>query len=84
MMKQDQYLHILSYLHFTDNMNEPDMADENFERPWKIRDLYNPSKNLAVDKLLFPSKGGWFLNIQKECKRFDNNIFKLCFLTGYS
>ena len=58
MMKQDQYLHILSYLHFTDNMNEPDMADENFERPWKIRDLYNPSKNLAVDKLLFPSKGG--------------------------
>jgi len=36
MMKQDQYLHILSYLHFTDNRYEPDRADKNFERLCKI------------------------------------------------
>jgi len=36
MMKQDQYLHILRYLHFADNRNEPDRTDENFDRLWKI------------------------------------------------
>jgi len=69
MMNRDRYLHILRYLHFTDNMNEPDRTDGNFDRLWKIRDLfeilndtfskfYNPSKNLVLTKLLFPSKGG--------------------------
>ena len=29
MMKLDRYLHILHYLHFTDNRNEPDRTDEN-------------------------------------------------------
>jgi len=59
MMKRDQYLHILGYLHFTDNKNEPDRTDEKFDRLWKIRDLfeilnatfskfYNPSNNLAI------------------------------------
>jgi len=62
-MKQDQYLHILRYLHFTDNRNEPDRTDENFDRLWKIQDLseilnakfskfYNPSENLAVDEVI--------------------------------
>jgi len=31
MMKWDRYLHILCYLHFTDNKNEPDRTDENFD-----------------------------------------------------
>ena len=39
MMKLDRYLHILRYLHFTDNRNKPDRTDENFDRQWKIRDL---------------------------------------------
>jgi len=60
MMKRDRYLYILRYLHFTDNRNETDRTDENFDRPWKIRDLseipnatfskfYKPSENLAID-----------------------------------
>jgi len=68
MMKQDRYLHILCYLHFTDNRNEPDRTDENFDRPWKIRDLfeilnatfskfYSPSKNLAIDKVIVSFMG---------------------------
>ena len=32
MMKRDRYLHILRYLPFTDNRNEPDRTDENFDR----------------------------------------------------
>jgi len=59
MMKWDQYLHILRYLHFTGNKKEPDRTDENFDSLWKIRDLfeilnatfskfYNPSENLAI------------------------------------
>ena len=35
-MKWDRYLHILSYLQFIDNRNEPDRTDENFYRLWKI------------------------------------------------
>ena len=56
-------LHIIRYLHFSDNRNEPDGTDENFDRPWKIRDLfeilnatfskfYNPSENLAIDEVI--------------------------------
>jgi len=31
-MNRNRYLHILRYLHFTDNRNEPDRTDENFDR----------------------------------------------------
>ena len=68
MMKRDRYLHILRYLHFTDNRNEPDRKDENFDRLWKIRDLfeilnvtfskfYNLSNNLAIGKVIVSFKG---------------------------
>ena len=61
-MKRDQYLHILRCLRFTDNRNKPDRTDKNFDRLWKIQDLfeipnatfskfYNPSENLAVDEV---------------------------------
>ena len=63
-----RYLHILRYLHFTDNRNKRDRTDENFDRLWKIRDpfeilndtfskFYNHSKNLAIDKVIVPIKG---------------------------
>ena len=68
MMNRDRYLHILCYLHFTDNRNESDRTDENFDRLWKIRDLfeimtstfskfYNSSENLAVDEVIVSFKG---------------------------
>ena len=68
MTKRDRHLHILCYLHFTDNRNEPDRTDANFDRLWKIRDpseilnatfskFYSPSKNLAVDKFIVSFKG---------------------------
>jgi len=35
-MKRNRYPHILSYLHFTDNRNEPERTDKNSDRLWKI------------------------------------------------
>jgi len=66
-MKWDRYLH-KRLLHFTDNINEPDMTDENSDRLRKIRNLfaiinkifskfYSPSENLAVDKVTVLFKG---------------------------
>jgi len=38
-MQWDRYLHILRFLHFTDNKKVPDMKDENSDQLWKIRNL---------------------------------------------
>ena len=67
-MKRGRYLHILSYLHFTDNRNEPDRTGDNYDRLWKIWDLfeilnntfskfYNTSKNQAIDEVIVSFKG---------------------------
>jgi len=90
MMKWYQYLHILRYIHFTDNRNEPDRTDENFDRPWKMRDLfeilnatfskfYSPSENLAIDEVIVSFKGRVIFKqyIPKKRKRFGIKIFKL-------
>ena len=96
MMKRNRYLHILRCLHFTDNRNEPDRTDENFDRLWKIRDLfdilnatfskfYNLSKNLAIDEVIVSFKGRVIIKqyIPNKYKCFGIKIFKLCDLTGY-
>ena len=96
MMKWDQYLHILHYLHFTDNRNEPDRTDEKYDRLCKIRNLfeilnatfskfYNPSDNLAIDEVIVSFKGRAIFKqyIPKKRKRFGIKIFKLCDSTGY-
>lgn len=36
-MKQDRFHHVLRFLHFSDNKNEPDKIDENYDWLWKIR-----------------------------------------------
>ena len=71
MMKWDRYLHILSYLQFIDNRNEPDRSDENFDRLWKIQNVFEIvsgtfsrfttlPKIWHLTKLLFPSREGRF------------------------
>jgi len=96
MMKQDRYLHILRYLHFTDNRNEPDRTDKNFDRLCKVQDLfeilngtfskfYNPSENLVIDEVIVSFKGRVIFkqNIPKKRKQFGIKIFKLCDSSGY-
>ena len=97
MMKRDRYLHILRCLHFTENRNEPDRTDENFDRPWKIRDLseilnatfskfYNPSENLVIDEVIVSFKGRVIFKTihTKKRKRSGIKIFKICYSTGYT
>jgi len=39
-MKWDRFFHILRFLHFTDK-NEPDTMDENSDRLWKMRNVFD-------------------------------------------
>jgi hypothetical protein len=59
MMQRDRFLHILHFLHFTDNNAEIDKQADNYDRLWKIRTIidtlndtydkyYNPSEHLAI------------------------------------
>ena len=61
---RDRYLHVLRFLHFTDNKKVPDMKDENSDRLWKFDILnekfskfYNPLEHLAVDEVIVKFKG---------------------------
>jgi hypothetical protein len=67
-MKRDRCFHILRFLHFTGNRNGSDRKDENFDRLWKLRNVfeilntafsefYNPSENLAIDEVIVLFKG---------------------------
>jgi hypothetical protein len=95
-IKEDRYLHIFLFLHFTDNRNEIDTTEENYDRLWQLRDLfeilnkafskfYNPSEHLVVDEVIILWKGRVVLKkyIPKK-KRFGIKIYKLCISTGYT
>ena len=67
-MNRDGFFHILCFLHFTDNKNDPDMMDKNSDRLWEMRHLfdilnekfskfYSPSEHLAVDEVIVKYKG---------------------------
>ena len=90
-MKWDRYFHILRFLHFTDNKNEPDMMDENSDQLWKMRNLFeilnekyskfhSPSKHLPLDKVIVMYKGRVIFRqyIPKKHKRSGIKIYKLC------
>jgi hypothetical protein len=96
-MKRDRFFHILRYLHFTDNENGPDTTDENSDRLWKIRNLfeilnekfskfYNPSEHLAVDEVIVKYQGRVIFRqyIPKKHKSFWIKIYRLCDETGYT
>jgi hypothetical protein len=63
-VKRDIFFHIVRFLHFSDNRNEPGKIDENYDRLWKIRTIfdklsdahakyYGPTEHLAIDPDLF-------------------------------
>jgi len=86
-MKRDRFFHILRFLHFTDNRNEPDMWDENSDRLWKMRNVleilnekfskfYSPSEHLAVDEVIVKFKGRVIFRqyIHKKEAFWDQNL----------
>jgi len=73
------------------------MKDENSDRLWKIRNLfdilkdkfskfYNPFEHLAVDEFIVKFNGRVVFRqyIPKKHKRFGIKIYKLCDETGYT
>jgi len=40
-MKRDRVYNILTFLHFSDNRNEPDKTDENYNQLWKMRAIFD-------------------------------------------
>jgi hypothetical protein len=96
-IKQDRILHILCFVHFTDNNNEPDMMEENSDVLCKIRNLseilnkifsifYSPSEHLAVDEVIVLFKGRFIFRqyIPKKRKYFGFSIYKPCDETWYT
>jgi hypothetical protein len=96
-MKRDRFLHILRFLHFTDNNTDIDKQADDYDRLWKIRTIfdtlnnsyekyYNPSEHLAVDEIIVKFKGKVIFRqyIPKKHKRFGIKIYKLCDAAGYT
>jgi hypothetical protein len=40
-MRRDILYHILTFLHFSDNVSEPDITDGNCKRLWKMRTVFD-------------------------------------------
>ena len=96
-MTQNRFSHILRDLHFTHNDNESDKNDENYDRLWKIRQVfdvlnaayskfYNPSDHMVIDEVIvfFKGKVAFKQYIPKKHIRFGIKIYKLCDRTGYT
>jgi len=55
-MTRDRFLHVLlHYLHFTDNDTKLNMNDNNYDRLWEIREVYD-ILNAAYSKFYNPSE----------------------------
>jgi len=96
-MARDRFFHILRFLHSENNDNPPNHDDPDYDRLWKIRkifdtlnkkvyELYNPTEQLAVDKVIVLYKGRVVFRqyIPKKHKRFGIKIYKLCDSLGYT
>jgi hypothetical protein len=96
-MKVDKFFHILRYLHFTDNRDEPDKRDDNFDILWKMKSIsdmlndayakyYSPTEHLAVDEItvLFKVRVVFKQYIPMKHERFGIKIYKLCDSKGYA
>lgn len=96
-MSRDRFLHILRFLHFSDNNDAPNREDQNHDRLWKIRkifdilnnkfgELYYPTEYIAVDEVIVLFKGRVIFReyIPKKHKRFGIKIYKLNDSLGYT
>jgi hypothetical protein len=96
-MKLDIFFHILRFLYFSDNKNEPHMIDEHYDRLWKMRIIfdklndvyttyYSPTEHLAVHEVIVLIKGRVIFkqHISKKHKQFGIKIYKLCDPEGYT
>jgi hypothetical protein len=45
-IKLERLFHILRFIHFRDNKNEPDKTDENYDRLWKMKTAFYKLSNV--------------------------------------
>jgi predicted nucleotidyltransferase len=75
-MKRDRFFHILRFLHFSNNKNQSDKTDENYNRLWKMRTIfeklndayakyYSPTEHLAIEAIVL-FKGSHFQTIYSK------------------
>lgn len=96
-MARDRFLHILRFIHFSNNDDPPSREDPGYDRLWKIRnifdnlnnkfaELYYPTEHLAVDEVIVLYKGRVTFRqyIPKKHRRFGVKIYKLCDSLGYT
>jgi hypothetical protein len=79
-----------------DNRKGVDRTEENYDRLWKIHDIfeilnrkfskfYNLSENLTVFKVIVLFKGRViFRHIPKKHEHFGIKLYKLCDMPGYT
>ena len=88
-MKRERFFHILRFLHFTDNRNELDMTDENSDRLWKMRNIfqilnekfskfYSPPDHLTVDEFIVKFKVSFFDSIYPRNTNVLGSKFTNC------
>ena len=95
-MTRDRFLHILRFLHFTDNSQGPNQCEE-YDRLWKLRTIfdtlnqayakfYNPSQHLAVGEVIvkFRDEVVFRQYVPKKRKCVGIRIYKLCDESGYT
>lgn len=96
-LPRDRFLHILKFLHFSDNNDAPNREAPDYDRLWKIRkifdilnekysELYYPEEHIAVDEVIVLFKGRVVFRqyIPKKHKRFGIKIYKLNDTLGYT
>ncbi|KAG8223670.1 hypothetical protein J437_LFUL001778 [Ladona fulva] len=66
-IRHDRFLHILRLLHFSDNSKEPNKDDEDYDRLWKIRALFD-MLNDSFAKFYFPSE---HLGVDEDDEDYD-------------
>jgi hypothetical protein len=44
-VKQDRFFHILRFVNFSNNKEEPHKTDENYDRLWKVRTIFDELHN---------------------------------------
>ena len=98
MMWWDKYLHVLQFLHFTDNRNEAGRTEKNnYCRLCKLQvvleilnetfsKFYSPSESLEINEVFVLLKGRVIFSqyISKEHKCSGIKIYKLCHSTSYT
>jgi hypothetical protein len=90
-LKRGRFLHILLFLHFTNNNAKIDKQADNYDRLWRIRTnfeslsdgyekYYNHPEHLAVEEIIVKFSESTFPKKQT----FRNQNFKLCDAAGYT